>query len=775
MMKKKYDVSGMMCAACQANVNRAVKNIDGVENVNVSLLGKNLVVEFDETKTGDEAIIQAVSQAGYGCAVYVNESIRKIQQRRALALKKARNKLLWSIGLLVLLMVFSMGPMIPPVMEAIHHSGQMALICLLNVIAQMVILVPIVILNFHHFSSGYRSLFKGHPNMDALVALGSTVSIVYGLYIFVLMTIAFVQGNADAVMEHSMNIYFESAAMIPTFISLGKYFEARATNKTTASIANLMALTPDVALVVRNGEEVEVQTESIQEEEIVAVKPGMSVPVDGVVISGYGNIDQSAISGESLPVYKKEGDKVVAGTVNKEGSFLLRVTRVGKDTTIAKIVALVEEASDSKAPIARLADRISAIFVPSVIAISLLTFGLWMLLSGLGVVGSSQPDWGLSVQLSVSVLVISCPCALGLATPVAIMVGTGKGAENGVLIKSAEAFERAQKVNYVLLDKTGTLTKGEMALKKIVAFDGDETKLIRRVAAIEQHSEHPLSKAVVRYAKLAGIEFARSETFVNIPGKGVKGDGLVIGNKALLDEDEVEYASVNEEFETLSREGNTVLFVAEKQRVIGLLAIGDEIKENAANAIKTMQKAGKKVAIVTGDARITAEAIARELGVDEFYAEVLPEEKEAIVSKKQSEGYCVAFVGDGINDAPALTRADVGIAIGAGTEVALESSDIILARNDPMDIVAAFELSGKVVRNIKQNLTWAFLYNIILIPLAAGAFYGVSVQPNWFTGSQSHLVLTPMIGSLAMSLSSVTVVLNALRLRLFRFQRPKEE
>ena len=461
--------------------------------------------------------------------------------------------------------------------------------------------------------------------------------------------------------------------------------------------------------------------------------------------------------------------------MNKEGSFLLRVTRVGKDTTIAKIVALVEEASDSKAPIARLADRISAIFVPSVIAISLLTFGLWMLLSGLGVVGSSQPDWGLSIQLSVSVLVISCPCALGLATPVAIMVGTGKGAENGVLIKSAEAFERAQKVNYVLLDKTGTLTKGEMALKKIVAFDGDETELIRRVAAIEQHSEHPLSKAVVRYAKLAGIEFARSETFVNIPGKGVKGDGLVIGNKALLDEDEVEYASVNEEFETLSREGNTVLFVAEKQRVIGLLAIGDEIKENAANAIKTMQKAGKKVVIVTGDARITAEAIARELGVDEFYAEVLPEEKGAIVSKKQSEGYCVAFVGDGINDAPALTRADVGIAIGAGTEVALESSDIILARNDPMDIVAAFELSGKVVRNIKQNLTWAFLYNIILIPLAAGAFYGVSVQPNWFTGSQSHLVLTPMIGSLAMSLSSVTVVLNALRLRLFRFQRPKEE
>lgn len=774
-MKKKYDVSGMMCAACQANVNRAVKNLDGVENVNVSLLGKNMVVEFDEGKVNDDSIIQAVTQAGYGCSVFVNESIRQIQKKRDEALRKTRNRLIWSIALLVLLMVFSMGPMIPAVMDAIHSSPHASLISLLNVIAQIVILVPIIVLNLHHFASGYRSLFKGHPNMDALVALGSTVSIVYGLYIFVHMVIAFACGDEATVMRDSMNIYFESAAMIPTFISLGKYFEAKATNKTTASIANLMALTPDTAIVVRDGAEVEVQTESIQQGETVAVKPGMSVPVDGVVISGYGNVDQSAISGESLPVYRGIGDKVVAGTVNKEGSFLLRVTEVGKDTTIAKIIALVEEASDSKAPIARLADRISAVFVPSVIAISLLVFALWMLLSGLGIVGQARPNWSLAIQLGVSVLVISCPCALGLATPVAIMVGTGKGAENGVLIKSAEAFERCQKVNLVLFDKTGTLTKGEMALKEVVAYGANQNDVIAKAASVEQNSEHPLSKAVTKYANEHGIAYSRCDDFENAPGKGVKGNGLIIGNKTLLRENDIDFEGVKADEERLSACGLTVLFVAENKRVIGLFAIGDEIKENAAETIKTLQNAGKKVAMVTGDSQITARAIAEELCLDEVYAEVLPADKEAIVAQKQSEGYCVAFVGDGINDAPALTKADVGIAVGAGTEVAIESSDIILARNDPMDVAAAFALSARAVRNIKQNLTWAFLYNIILIPLAAGAFYGVSVTPNWFTGTQSHLVLTPMIGSLAMSLSSVTVVLNSLRLRLFKFKRPIKE
>ena len=774
-MKKKYDVTGMMCAACQANVNRAVSNLDGVEAVNVSLLGKNMVVDFDPEKVDDGVIINAVSSAGYGCSVYVNESIRKIQQRREKALKKARNKLLLSLALLICLMVFSMGPMIPPIMDAIHSSGQMGLIFLLTVSAQILFLIPIIILNFHHFSSGFRSLLKLHPNMDSLVALGSTVSIIYGLYIFARLIIAFSMNDAEAVMSYSMNIYFESAAMIPTFISMGKYFEARATNKTTASIASLMALTPDTAIVVRDGKEIEVQTEEIQEGERVVVKPGMSIPVDGTILSGYGNVDQSAISGESVPVYKKVGDKVVAGTTNKEGSFVFVVESVGKDTTIAKIVALVQEASDSKAPIARLADRISAVFVPAVIIISLLTFGLWMLLSGLGVVGSSRPDFSLSLQLAVSVLVISCPCALGLATPVAIMVGTGKGAENGVLIKSAEAFERCQKVDMVLFDKTGTLTKGEMSVQEVVVYEGKEEEVLSLASSVEACSEHPLSKAIVRYATSKGIEAKRCEDFENVPGKGVKGAGLLIGNLAYMKDNNIAVDSVQADFERLSKQGYTVLFVGKRNKVIALFGIGDELKENAAITVKSLQKLGKKVAIVTGDNMITAMAIAKELGLNDVYAEVLPEQKEEIVAKNQAAGLKVAFVGDGINDAPALTRADVGIAIGAGTEVALESCDIILARNDPLDVVASFQLSTKVVRNIRENLAWAFFYNIVLIPLAAGAFYGVSVAPNWFTGSQAHLVLTPMIGSLAMSLSSVTVVLNALRLRLFKFAHPKEE
>ena len=774
-MKKKYEVTGMMCAACQANVNRAVAKIEGVKSVNVSLLGKNMVVEFSPEETGDEEIISAVEASGYGCRVFVNESIRQIQEKRKKQLRKSLIRLVASLVLLVFLMCFSMIPMIPAVMDAIKSSGHMSLICVLTVTAQIVFLIPIIVLNFHHFSSGFRALLKLHPNMDSLVALGSTISILYGIYVYVMLVVAHVQGDAMAAMRYAMNIYFESAAMIPTFISMGKFFEARATSKTTASIAALMALTPDTAIVVRDGNEIEIQTEEIQEGETVLVKPGMSVPVDGVIVEGYGNIDQSAISGESLPIYKQVGDKVVAGTVNKEGSFLFRVTEVGKDTTIAKIVSLVEEASDSKAPMARLADRISAVFVPVVIGISLFTFGLWMLLSGLGVAGESRPDFSLSLQLGVSVLVISCPCALGLATPVAIMVGTGRGAENGILIKSAEAFEQLQRVDVILFDKTGTLTLGEMRLIETVAYGCDKDELLGLAAGIECLSEHPLSQAIVQEAKEKGIAYFRCEDFKNVPGKGVQGGGLAIGNRALMSDFVIDTKPAEEDFERLSKLGLTVLFVAKGNAIIGLFAIGDSVKKNAAITVKTLQKLGKKVGIVTGDNAITASAIAKELDVDEVFAETLPEEKEGIIARLQAEGKKVAFVGDGINDAPALAKADVGIAIGAGTEVALESSDVILGRSDPYDVVGAVRLSAKVVRNIKQNLTWAFLYNILLIPLAAGAFYAVSVSPNWFTGEQAHLVLTPMIGSLAMSLSSVTVVLNALRLRLFKLEQPKEE
>ena len=765
-MKRKFEVTGMMCAACQANVNRSVAKLDGVFSVNVSLLSHSMVVEFDENKVTVEQINEAVSSSGYGCSLYVNRTIKEIQEKRKQELRKRRNRLIASIILLLCLMVFSMGPMIPPIMSQIEASPYMGIICICVVAAQFLFLIPIVILNFHHYVSGYKSLIKLHPNMDALVALGSTVSIIYGIYAFIAMILAHVNGDGMTVMKLSMNIYIESAAMIPVFISLGKYFEAKATDKTTSSITSLMELTPETALLMRGEEAVEVPTSSLEENDLVMVKPGMSIPADGIVTSGYGDVDESSITGESLPVYKQVGAKVVGATVNQNGTFIFRVTSVGKDSTIGKIIELVQQASDSKAPIARLADRISSVFVPFVIVVSILVFTLWMILTGTGVIDTlSRPDVNLSFQLAVSVLVISCPCALGLATPVAIMVGTGKGAENGLLIKSAEAFEKMEKVDVVLFDKTGTLTKGEPEVTH--AWFGKEG-LLPYIVGIEAQSEHPLSRAIVAYGEKEGVSPIKPASFNNHPGKGVSGDGYWIGNEKMMEEQGISLASVQEDFEAYSKQGNTVIFVAKDKEIIAMFALADSLKENAKSALKTLQKLGKKVGIVSGDNQNSASYIASLLGVDMVFAEVLPNQKEEVVDALQKQGYKVAMVGDGVNDAPALTKADVGLAIGAGTDIAIESSDIVLVRNDPKDVVSVLELSKKVVTNIKENLAWAFFYNLILIPLAAGAFYGLSVAPNWFTGNQSHLVLTPMIGSIAMSLSSVTVVLNALRLRLFK-------
>lgn len=774
-MKKKFEVNGMMCAACQANVDRAVSKLEGVNTVNVSLLAKNMVVDFDENKVTDSTIMEAVSAAGYSCQVFVNESIKKIQEKRAKALRIRRNKLILSIILLVCLMVFSMGPMLIgyPTMDDPNYE----LITFLDVTFQFIFLAPIIVLNWHHFVSGYKSLFKLHPNMDSLVALGSTVSTIYGIYAYVMIIIGWASHNHMMVMDYSMIIYIESAAMIPTFVSIGKYFEAKATQKTTASIAGLMALTPETAFVMKNGEPVEVATETLAEDDIVMVKPGQSIPADGVIVEGYSNVDESSLTGESVPVYKTIGDKVIGATTNKEGSFLFRVTSVGKDTAIGKIIGMVEQASESKAPIARLADRISLVFVPVVIGISLITFVIWMILTGLGHAGSNHPDVNLAFQLAVSVLVISCPCALGLATPVAIMVGTGKGAENGILIKSAEAFERIEKVDYVLFDKTGTLTTGKMTLNEVVALSMSENDLISRSAALEYKSEHPLSKAIVEYAKEKDIPFVENAEFDYVPGQGVYASDFAIGNGLLMSNRGIDVSDVAERFNEMSNRGQTVLYVADKGKIAGLLGVGDSPKDNSIDAVLALKKMGKQVAIVTGDNKITAASMAKKLGVDVVYSEILPDEKEKIVDSLQKDGHCVAMVGDGINDAPALTKANVGIAIGAGTDVAIESSDIVLVRNDPKDVVSAIELSHKIVKNIKENLSWAFLYNILLIPLAAGALYAIHVSPNWFTGSQEHLVLTPMIGSLTMSLSSITVVLNALRLRLFKpkIMKNKEE
>ena len=766
IMKRKFNVNGMMCAACVNNVSRAVTKLNGVSSANVSLLSKNMVVEYDPSVVDETRIMAAVVGAGYACSIYVNESVRQIQRRREDELAAKRSNLFKSLFFLLMLMIFSMGPMIPPIMEAIESSGRMSIICVLNVTAQFAFLIPIVILNRYHYKSGFKSLFKLHPNMDTLVALGSTVSIIYGIVNYVMMLVAHLGGDAARVMALSMNIYLESAAMIPVFISIGKYFEAKATTKTTASIASLMELTPDTALVYTDGEFVETLTERVQEGDLIQVKPGMAVAADGVIENGFGDLDESSLTGESMPVHKGAGDKVIAATINRGGTFEFRVTSVGKDTTIGKIISLVEQASDSKAPMARLADKISFIFVPTVIVLSLLTFAVWMILTGVGVVGDKGLDVNLSFQLAVSVLVISCPCALGLATPVAIMVGTGKGAENGLLIKSAEAFEALEKVDVVVFDKTGTLTKGEMKVTDSW-FKKDESKL-GLALALEEKSEHPLSKAIVAFAKGKGATPNEIKDFVNVPGKGVVSGSNLVGNAALMQENKIDISEAKDCFEEWSEKGFTVIFFASKGKLEAMFAVADEIKENAKETVESLQKIGKKVAILTGDNQKTANYVARILGADEVFAEVLPDQKEKVVVDLKAKGFKVAMVGDGVNDAPALTSADVGIAIGAGTDVAIESSDIILVRSDPHDVYAASLLSRKVVANIKENLAWAFFYNIILIPLAAGVFYGINVRPNWLTGNQPHLVLTPMIASLAMSLSSVTVVLNALRIRSFK-------
>ena len=758
-MKKKYNVTGMMCAACQANVDHAVCKIDGVNSVNVSLLANNMVVDFDESKVSDETIIQAVTKVGYGASPFVNESLKAIQEKKKKELHGRLVRLIISLVLLAILMVVSMGGM---ALHEYSHIPSMddpnfSLIVFLEVTFQILILIPIIIINFSYFTNGFKSLFRLHPNMNSLIALGSTISTIYSLYSYTMMIVNWSLGQPGQVMHYFMNLYFESAAMILVFVSIGKYFEKRATNKTTESITNLMALTPDTAYVLRNGEEVEVQTESLMIDDLVVVKPGQSIPTDGIIEEGYGNIDESTITGESLPIYKTKGDKVIGATINKNGSFTFRVTSVGKDTTISQIIGLVEKASESKAPISRLADKISSIFVPTVIGLSLITFVVWMIITHFnpGIVWNEMTPFSFSLRFAITVLVVSCPCALGLATPVAIMVGTGKGAENGILIKSAEAFERLEKVDVLLFDKTGTLTKGQMSVRSIKVYEGDETSLLKEAAAVESHSEHPLSKAVVDEAKKQNISFSESQGFEYIPGQGVEGDGTVIGNASLMKEKGIDISKAETDFASFSEQGWTPLYVAKDNRLIGLIAIGDEVKENSKFAIKSLQNLGKKVFIVTGDNKITAQAIADSLGVDEVYSEVLPGDKESIVSKLQEEGHKVAFVGDGVNDAPALMKADVGIAVGAGSDIAIDSADIILVRNDPLDVVSAIKLSKKTVRIIKENLLWAFFYNILLIPVAAGVFYPI-------------LYMIPMFGSIAMSISSVTVVLNALRLRLFK-------
>lgn len=744
-MKQKFDIKGMTCTACQAHVNDAVKKDKGVTEVNVSLLTNSMTVEYDSNIINSDEIIDSVKKAGYDAELHSNLGIKQLQEKKQKELKNRRNKLIVSIVFLILLLIFSMGHMILMnfnITLLIHNP-----IILFSI--QIILLTPIVILNFGYFTRGFKSLFSLHPNMDTLIAVGSLFSILYGLYAFIMMI--YNKSIGLDYMQFENKIYFESAGTILTLVSLGKYFENKATAKTSEVISKLVALAPEFTTILKDKKEVSIPTEELKINDIVVIKEGTSIPADGIIIDGYGNINESSITGEAIPVYKKKGDEVISGTINKLGVFYYKVQKVGEDTTLNKIITLVQEASNSKVPLAKLADKVASVFVPVVMGISLITFIVWLFISNY--------NFEQAINFAISVLVISCPCALGLATPVAIMVGTGKGAENGILIKSGEAFEKLNKVNTIIMDKTGTITTGIMSVYDVY---GDKT-IINDVASIEKMSIHPLSEAIVRYANIKDENFKKVENYRYIPGLGMSGninkDSYIIGNKELMTKFKIEINNdFLNKFKSYNEKGNTTIFVSRNNKVVMLISIADSIRNDSLSAISTLKSLGKEVILLTGDNEIVAKYTASLLGIDKFYANVKPENKLEKIEQLQKNGKKIAMIGDGINDAPALKQADVGIAIGAGTDIAIESADIILIKSSLLDVVSAIELSKKVVQNIKGNLFWAFFYNVIGIPLAAGVLFFNPI----------YVELNPMIASVAMSLSSITVVLNALRLKFFK-------
>ena len=737
-MKEKFVVTGMTCAACSAHVEKAAGSLPGVNSAVVNLMLGTMMVDYDPQQVTPEQIISAVESGGYGAkrASDVKQNVHKEQDA---ALAKMRRRLVWSIVCLVPLFYISMGHMmglpLPGFLTASH---------LTHAISQLVFCVPILILNRSYFTVGFSQLFRRSPTMDTLVALGASAGLVYSLIEMVRLA----AGQASGMPE----LYFESAGMICALVTVGKYLEERSKGKTTDAISALLALTPDSSVVKRGGVEVTVPAEDIQKGDIVVVRQGGKIPVDGVVVSGSGSV--SAITGESLPVEKNVGDTVTSATVNQSGYLELEATRVGADTTLSQIVKLMEEASSSKAPISRLADKISGVFVPVVMSIALIAALLWAF------VGGQSVQFCLSV--GIAVLVISCPCALGLATPVAIMVGTGKAAENGILIKSAQSLELMGRVNTVVLDKTGTVTQGKPRLTDCLAAEGvTEEELLCVAASVEQPSEHPLSRAVTEAAQERSIPLCDVEDFAAVPGGGVHaalhGETVFAGNADYMRQNGVPIDAFSAQAETWANDGKTVLYFAQQGRALGMLAVADTVKPDSAAAIAALKRSGCRVVLLTGDNTQTANAIARQVGVDQVIAQVLPQDKAACVEKLQKDGQLVAMVGDGINDAPALVQADVGLAIGAGTDIAIESADIVLMKSSLADVASAAELSRAVLRNIRQNLFWAFFYNSVGIPVAAGVLYPAL-----------GLLLNPMIAAACMSLSSVCVVSNALRLRLWK-------
>ena len=747
-MNKKYKVTGMTCSACSSRVEKCVGKLDGVNTVSVNLLTNSMQIDFDESKLTEEKIADSVTQAGYGMEIPTGKSEKKEEKEDIVEknIENMKKRTIWSFIFLIPLMYVAMGHMAglpqPSFLRGDANAVSFAL-------TQLLLCIPVLYINRAYFERGFRSLIHGAPNMDTLISVGSGASLIYGIFAIYRMGYGLGTQNMELVHRYLHDLYFESAVMILALINIGKYLEARSKGKTSEAIQKLMDLAPKTALVERNGQVVEIAAEDMLTGDILQVKPGSSIPADGVVIEGRTSVDEAAITGESMPVEKKEGDTVTAATLNKTGFIRMRAARVGQDTTFSQIIRLVEEASSSKAPIARMADKIAGIFVPTVMGIALLTGIVWLLMGA---------EFEFALSCAIAVLVISCPCALGLATPVAIMVGTGKGAENGILIKSGEALEITHNVQSVVLDKTGTITEGKPVVTDIISFGMSENKILEISAALEKKSEHPLAEAVLLKAK--GMELPNAENFAAIPGKGItakiQGNIYYAGNQKLMQEQGISCEKALSSMEKLSKEGKTPLILADEKQVFGIIGVADVVKPTSAKAIQELKKLGIQVIMLTGDNPRTAKAIQKQLDIDTVIAEVLPQDKEREISRLQEEGKTVVMVGDGLNDAPALARADVGIAIGAGTDVAIESADIVLMKNDLQDVATAIELSKAVIRNIKENLFWAFFYNVCGIPLAAGVLYPVF-----------GLKLSPMFGAAAMSLSSLFVVSNALRLRFF--------
>ena len=750
-MKQKFDVTGMTCSACSAHVEKSVSKLEGVQCVNVNLLQNSMVVEYDDNALGTTDIIHAVESGGYGASVQGETKTQETPKNVAAEeMHHMKRRLIASFCFLIPLFYISMGHMMGAPLPAILLGDENVMIFALT---QLFLTIPVLIINKKYFVVGFKALWNKAPNMDSLIALGSAASVVYS--VFAIYSMAYAMGHGDLMTAHhyGMELYFESAAMILTLITVGKYMETRSKGKTSEAISKLMDLAPKTATVLRGGVEQEIPVEDVVTGDTIIVKPGQRIPVDGKIIEGFSAVDESAITGESIPVEKQVGDTVIGATVNKSGYFRMTATRVGKDTTLSQIIALVEEAGASKAPIAKLADKVSGVFVPVVITIAVLAAVIWF-------VAGNQP-FSFALSIGIAVLVISCPCALGLATPTAIMVGTGKGAEYGILVKSAESLEIAHQVQTVVLDKTGTLTEGKPVVTDVVLAKGIlRNRLLKQAAAVEALSEHPLAEAIVAYAKEKEVAFEKAENLTATAGQGVEADvagkHILAGNLKMMQERGIQLGEWEAKAVELAEAGKTPLFFAENETFLGIVALADTLKPTSKAAVDAFHQMGIEVVMLTGDNKRTAEAIAKELDI-QVIAEVLPQDKEREVRRLQEQGKKVAMIGDGINDAPALMRADVGVAIGAGTDVAMESADIILMKSDLMDAVTAIELSHATIRNIKENLFWAFFYNACGIPLAAGVFYPFL---EW--------KLNPMFAAAAMSFSSAFVVGNALRLRLFR-------